>query len=132
MTEPHIRMLEATEAKAAASQEAMDTLRSLLDREHEKALESNPYGTFVLRLPVEAMAKLTPQERDQLEAYEFEAFHRHQPMAQAKEQQRGAFVRAGGEAEAFDSFWELGGKDAHAAQAAEELLERAHTEGNVF
>lgn len=132
MTESYIARMDAEQAKAAQRRETLDELRGELDRMHRKALQESPYSTYVSRVPISLLAKLSSAERDQIENFEQQAFARHQPMAQAREQQRTAFVAAGGEAEAFDSFWEAGGKDAHAAQVAEENLERARREDNVF
>lgn len=131
MTEFHIKMLEASEAKAAKRSETLDELRGWLEQQHTTALEESPYSFFVSRLPVELMAHLTPQERAQLETSELEAFHRHQPLAQTRAEQLAAFVRAGGTPEAFERNWEDHGRDAHVAAVAGEQLRRAHQD-DVF
>lgn len=135
MTEPkpdYIVRLEAEEAKRAERQETLDELRGWLDGKHRDALKEEPYGQFVSKVPVSLLAKLTPQEIEQLDAFEQQAFGRHRQLAQTKEQQRTACLAAGGDAEGFEVYWESYGKDAHAAQATEESLERARREGNVF
>ncbi len=125
MTEAHIRILEATEARAARRSEAMQELRDWIDGKHREALEEQPYSTFVSRAPIGTLAHLTPTERDGIYAEERGSFDRHQPVAQARAEQLSAFVRAGGNAADFEANWSTHGRDAHVAGVAGEQLERA-------
>ena len=120
----HINAMEAEQEKAEKLGATMDERRKWLDRRHREALQEEPYGPFTSKIPLEVLKNLTSQERDQLEAFELQAFHRHRPLAQARDEQRRAFIAVGGDAESFDSIWELGGKDAQAAELASGNIER--------
>lgn len=126
-----IARMDAEQAKADQRWETLDGVREWLDGKHRDALQEEPYGQYVSRLPIELLAKLTIQEREQIDAFERLAFDRHRPLAQAREQQRRAFVAAGGTAAAFELNWETYGGDAHTARLADEHLERARQD-DVF
>lgn len=124
--------LDADQEKAAKREETIGELKGWLEDKHRAALEENPYGRFVSRIPVELLANLSPVEREQIDAFEEGAFDRHQPIAQLKHDQRRAFVAAGGTEAAFEDHWRAGGRDASIAEIASENLERARQEDQVF
>lgn len=115
----------ADQEKAAKRRETIGELREYLGRKQQEALDEEPYGYFKSRMPIQLLKDLTQQERDELFGFEESEHARLKPLTQTKHDQRGAFIRAGGTAEAFDAHWEAGGKDATIAQRAGDELERA-------
>lgn len=131
MTQEHLDRLDAEQAQADARRESVDALKGWLDTQHRKALEEDPYGRFVSRLPVEEIAKLTPQEQEQIAAAEEQSFERHKPVAQEKAAQKTAYLLAGGNEADFERTWSEYGREVAVQGLAGELEARAH-EDNVF
>lgn len=132
MTQEHLDRLDAEQARADARRENIGELKGWLDNQHREALEEEPYGRFVSRLPVEDIAKLTPQEREQIAAAEELAFERHKPVAQEKAAQKTAYLLAGGNEADFEQSWREYGREVAIQGLAGERLERAAIEDTVF
>lgn len=135
MTEPEkIRVpgYEAEQERAAEREEALGELREWIEDKHRKALDEDLYGQFKFKMPIELLKDLTPQEREKLQNFEEQTYARLKPLAQEKADQRQAFVRAGGSAEAFEANWGQHGRDAHIARTAAENLERARRESSIY
>lgn len=128
--EEYIAGMDADREKAAQREKWLEEAADALEIGQRQAAETSPYGRFSSRIPVDV--GLTPEEHDQLLGFERAAFERYKPLAQAKEEQKRAFVGAGGDEGTFDAHWAAGGKEATIAQLAETNLERAVGDDNVF
>lgn len=116
---------EADRARAAEREGTLGELRRWLEGEHRKALEENPYGHMKFRTPSGIRENLTRAEKDQIEAFEQQAFDRLRPIVQEKAERRDAHVRAGGNLDVFEHDWANGGEEARAAEVGEANLRRA-------
>jgi hypothetical protein len=135
MTEGKIPLPEAYLASMKANDARREMVRqwtSYLELEQQEAVEAAPFGHFRTRIPLESLRSFSAEERAKLMASEEAAYARHKPLAQARDEQRRAFSRAGGEEEAFSDHWEAHGKNAHIAAVAAENLERAKRDGSPY
>lgn len=135
MSEPEkIRVpgYEADQERAAYRETALGELREWIEDKHQKALDEDLYGQFKFRTPIELLKDLTPQEREKLQDFEQQTYARLKPLAREKADQRQAFVRAGGGAEAFEANWGRHGRDEHIARKAAQNLERARRESSIY
>ncbi len=126
---------EAWKADQAATTERRELIgewRAWLGAKQQESLDAAPYGRFQSRIPIEALKSFTPEERDELMVAEELEYNRLKPLAQARDEQRRAFVQAGGDAENFDAVWEGYGKDIHIAEEAAESIERAKRSSSPY
>ncbi len=128
----YVVQLEAREAQAAERAASLDKVKDWLNEEQRKRANEDPYDPFVSALPIEELQKLTPEEAEQLLGAEHGAFVRYQPIAQAREQGRAAWLASGGRESEYEEYWATFGESSAIADRATELQERAHQEGSVF
>lgn len=128
----YIARYEQEREAQAARERTIAELKDALEEKHRKALEENPYRPFASRLPVELMANLTAVELEQIAASEEGAFHRLQPLAQQKEEQRRAYIAAGGSEADFEAGWAAFGEETAVQERAREHLERSRHESRIF
>ena len=112
-------------AKEGERRAVIDEFRQQLSRKQQEALDANPLGHFKTRISVEEIKSLSEDEREELRIFEESEYRRFKPLAQAKAEQRRAYVMAGGTAEDFERAWASYGRDLHISQVANETLERA-------
>lgn len=135
MTEEKIKVpahVLGEQEQAAARAGSLDEMRLWLEGRHREALEENPYGGFKFRTPLDTLKKLTAEERGELQRHEETTFKRLQPLARGKQEQKRAFVSAGGSAERFEQHWQREGEDAHLFRVAAENVERARRDSSVY
>ena len=115
---------EQERKRSADREKALGELREWLAQEHANALEAKPLATFKTRLPLEVLQNLTEREREQLLSFEQRTFDQQKSIARQKDEQKRAFVSAGGDPEAFEADWAWEGRDATIAAGAADNLER--------
>lgn len=117
-----------------ARRECVEEWRGHLSALQAQALEQDPYGQFVSRIPVEVLTggSFNRQELDELVGHEEAEHRRLAPLAKAKDERRRAYVRAGGAPEAFDRQWREYGQELYISDKAAEDLERARRASSIY
>lgn len=115
----------AGQRRDAERQQAMGTVKAELAEEQRKAAESDPYGTWKTKMPLDLIGRFSQAELDNLHAHEEQAFSLHQQQAREKGGKRQAWLAGGGTEESFERNWQEWGEDAHNAGRAEEAANRA-------
>jgi len=100
-------------------------MREYLDSRQREAAFEEPSGSFKTKLPLDAMGGLSAAEREELHAFEEQAFHRRQEQARLKDSEKRYWTAAGGDGDRFERRWSEGGEEEAVARRAREIRERA-------
>ncbi len=94
----------------AQRRQSVEEWKGYLSGQPRKTLETEGVGAVLkTAIPLDKLRAFNPDEQDELMAHEQAEYERLRPLAVARDEQRRAFVAAGGDGESFDGMWEHGG-----------------------
>ncbi len=105
-------------------------LKAWLSDRHREPLDADPLAPFKSKTPLSVLKALDEREREDVRAFEEQAFHRHQEQAMHKDSEKRYWTAAGGDGDRFERRWSEGGEEEAVARRAREIRERV--EGSPY